>query len=221
MVECAADHLGQFKLALQEALKYCEQESIANIVLVVSALQNVQGTVIASTLGADTAKGLAQGKTLTLTNPSRTVTVLPAAKVGHAARGSLLLGVHLASSDIGKLDDSLSAAAIVYCPWTEDDGVKWLKTWEPKVWGESTWQVAPLNLHPAVEVTLNDIHSRVNVSSSLLHYADREFATKAFKSLQKGRHSFDAEDVRIWALRNGWKQSGSDALFKVAKKYEN
>lgn len=166
------------------------------------------------------AKGLAQGKTLTLTNPNASVTVLPAAKVGHAARGSLLLGVHLAPSDIGKVDDSLSAAAIVYCPWTEDDGVKWLKTWEPKVWGASTWQITPLALHAAVEATLNDIQSHVNVSSNLLHYADREFVKKSFKLLRKQGYLFDSEDIRIWALRSGWTQGGAEALVNVAKKYE-
>lgn len=221
IVECTPGHLDQLKLALQEGLKYCEQETIQHLVLVVPALQNVSGTVIASVLGSDMARSLVQGKTLTLTNPGAMITMLPAAKVGHASRDSLLLGVHLASSDIGKVDDNLSAAAVAYCPWTEDDGVTWLKTWEPKVWGTNTWRVVPTDLHPTVEAALKNIHSCVNVSSSLLHYADKELVTKTFKSLHKEGHSFDAEDVRIWALRNGWKQSGSDALFKVAKRYEN
>lgn len=116
---------------------------------------------------------------------------------------------------------SLAAAAIVYSPWIESDGARWLKTWEPEVWGASTWQVTPLSLDPPVEAALEDIHGRVNVSSSLLHFADKEFVTKTFKSLHNQGHSFDAEDVRMWALRNGWKQSGSNALVKVAKKYGN
>jgi|GEM_PF-2077088 len=220
LVECVPNHESQCKLALEEASKYCDEQGVGELVLIVPTLQSALGTVVAQVLGQEATKALLLRKSIALRNSGARLSMLPAAKAAHATHGSILVCVHLASSDIAKVDDILSPVAIVYCPWTEDEGKRWLRTWQPVVWGAQTWQVAPFNLHPDVEAALQTIHATVNVPSNLLHAADKELVTNTFKALRKKGRVLDAGDIHIWALRNGWTHTGAGALAKVAKRYE-
>ncbi|BCQ28160.1 hypothetical protein NK8_63490 (plasmid) [Caballeronia sp. NK8] len=222
LVECANDHVEQVRTAVKRAVEYCIADKISKIAVIVPALQHVDSSTVAKVLGGENVKAMSQGKVLKVSDSQEvSIALTPAAKAANADTGSLLLAVHLDESDIGKVDDHSRASAIVYCPWTEDAGRQWLRTWQPTFWGTQTWKVPPLGLSPAVEAALKSIHTVVNVSSGLTHTSDKAFAASQFKALGKQGEFLELDDLRIWALRHGWKQSGAKALVKVAGKYAN
>jgi hypothetical protein len=122
LVESGLNGADQLALAMTRTLDWCKDKRVARIVLVVPVLQHVHATAIASVLGKDSAKSLAGGEILTFAGSTTMASLLPAAKINTAPADSFLVGVHLALSDMGKVDDTLSAAGVAYCPWTESEG---------------------------------------------------------------------------------------------------
>jgi hypothetical protein len=208
------------QLALREAVKYCITNNIQNIVLVVPAKGHFLGGIVADVLG-HAAKSLHAGNSVTISGTNISLTLAHPGGISVVPKSALLLGTHLSQDGIAKLDDAFNASAIVYVPWMEEEGKEWMSTWQPIIWGPSTWQFAASTMAPAVLDALNGLHSRVNVMTGLAHPADKEDAKATFKELKKGGHPIDPEEIKRWALRNGWNQQATKDLHTLAKRFEN
>ncbi|WP_144023140.1 hypothetical protein [Burkholderia sp. AU15512] len=221
LVENVGPNIATAKLAMAEAVKYCASNNIANISLVVPAKGHFLGGTIAEMLGDKTAKALHAGRSVKVGGSNVSVTLEFPARIAAVQANTLLLGAHLSTSDMGKLDDCASPAAIVYLPWSETDGKEWLSLWQPSIWGNASWQVAAPSMDPAVIAALESLQTRVNVATGLAHPSDKKDALETFRVLRQAGHPVNANEVRNWALRNSWDQRGAGDLEAVAKKYES
>jgi hypothetical protein len=219
LVENIGGNTPNFELALAEAVKYCSSNGIEHIVLVVPSKGHFLGGVIAESLGKQGAKSLHAGHALKISGTNISMTLAHPGSIATVPVTALLLSAHLSTSDMRKVDDSLSPSAIVFLPWSDAEGKEWLSTWQPSIWGSSTWQVAAPTMDPAVTAALEDLQRHVNVTTGLPHPTDKRAANEAFKALKQGGHQIDADEVRKWALRNDWDQRGAAELAAVAKKY--
>jgi hypothetical protein len=221
LVENVGPTIAAAKLAMAEAVKYCVSNNIANIVLVVPSKGNFLGGAIAKMLGDKIAKALHAGQSVKVQGSNISVTLAYPRSIATVATNALLFGAHLSTSDMGKLDDCASPAAIVFLPWNETEGKEWLSLWQPSIWGNATWQVAAPSMDPAVIAALESLQTRVNVTTGLAHPADKKDALETFRALRQAGHPINANEVRNWALRNNWDWRGAEDLEAVARKYES
>lgn len=221
LVENVGPIMATAKLAMAEAVKYCISNNIANIALVVPAKGRFLGGIIAEMLGDKIAKALHAGQSVEVGGSNISVTLAYPASIATVPTNTLLLGAHLSTSDMEKLDDCTSPATIVFLPWNEIEGKEWLSLWQPSIWGGATWRVAAPSMDPAITAALESLQSRVNVTTGLAHPADKKDALETFKALQQAGHPINANEVRNWALRNNWDRRGARDLEAVAKKYES
>jgi hypothetical protein len=117
---------------------------------------------------------------------------------------------------MAKVDDS-PARAILYLPWTEDEGREWKATWRPETIGRDTWRPNVAELPEKVQARLTELTKQINLSTGLGHPSDKASAKKAIADLRAGGHDFDAGEIKRWAKRHGWRSDAATELEAIAK----
>jgi hypothetical protein len=110
---------------------------------------------------------------------------------------------------MGKVDSVFSAKAIIYLPWLSDEGERWDKQWNEKP-----------ALNSDVELRLKRLTTSVNLANGygLGHPSDIEAAKKMFQNFEKENIEISPEEIRKWAVQNGWPAIGAQRLFELAEK---
>lgn len=116
------------------------------------------------------------------------------------------------------INDLNNARAIIVVPWTEDEKEEWIRTWNPQIIGEKSLTPQPLDINPGVEMALDALTNRINLSTGLTHPSDKESTIQIFKELHENNIPFIPEDLKIWALRNSWTSSGANQLRDIARR---
>jgi hypothetical protein len=68
---------------------------------------------------------------------------------------------------------------------------------------------------------LKSLTHAVNLTTGLGHPSDKLAAIQMFKALKKVRENFVPDEVRAWAVRNGWRADHARALGDLAQKIQN
>ncbi|KGC29858.1 hypothetical protein [Burkholderia pseudomallei] len=221
LIENEGPNIENVKLALHEVVVYCSSHGLGHIALIVPAKGHFLGGIVAEALGQQQAKSLHAGRPLAVSGLNINITLAHPGNITTIPTGTFLVGMHLPSSVMQKVDDAAAPSAIAYLPWSEDEGKEWLSTWNPSIWGTNTWKVSATEMNPEVLAALEKLQRRVNVATGLTHPADKKDATETFKSLKKHGYPIDADEIRAWASRNGWNHRAANALAAVATKYQN
>lgn len=217
IIENSGPDLDALKTALQGAIGICASSSISVITFLVSQKQSFPSTVVGSFLGTDNSKALCDGSSIQLAKGLSANLLSEKTFQLHQSYG-MLIGVYLSQSGINLLD-SANAKAIVFLPWTENEGKSWLATWNPTTLGKSTWQVAAHKLDKPVEDSLETLTQLINLSTGLSHPSDNKSAKDMFSRLKASGHRPDAESVRIWALNHNWQPDHAEDLKKLSQAY--
>jgi hypothetical protein len=208
------------KMLFAEAIRYSSMNNIRKITLLVSVKGSFPDTVVGNFLGQKNSKKLCKGNSLLITDNISLNLDIPKNMSGFGAYG-LVIGIYLSKHDLNALDSIRSAKAIAYLPWFEDEGKAWAATWCPKVWGISSWSVIPVSLPFFVEEELQRLTRIINLSTGLTHPSDKTAAQQIFKKLKSGGHTIHPENIRQWAIKNGWQPRHAEALSQLASKYCN
>ncbi|MDW3689038.1 hypothetical protein RA280_46465 [Cupriavidus sp. CV2] len=217
MVENVGTNIDAVKIVFEEAFKYAVSNGIAQITLLVPVKGAFPDTAVEKFVGPN-AKSLCKGGSMQL-GGGVSLDLITARDAPSYRSNGIVIGVYLSQIDLDALDSVRSARAIVYLPCFEEEGKAWMSTWSPVVWGASTWSVAPVSLPPAVEAELLRLTSAVNLTTGLSHPSDKENAKRTFSSLKRDGHNVQPEDLRRWAIKNGWAPRHAEDLFKLAGKY--
>ncbi len=67
-----------------------------------------------------------------------------------------------------------------------------------------------------VEIALISLTGRVYLSTNLTHPSDKGAAVGLFRILRDNGTKFDPDEVRRWAIQNGWKTKGANKLREIA-----
>jgi hypothetical protein len=110
------------------------------------------------------------------------------------------------------LDGLPNVNALCVVPWVEQDVAIWLSARQPTdLLGKAQQRPAP-RLDPVIEVALEHLTNRVNLSTGITHPSDRDAAVLTFQALRKGRYSATEAELEAWALAHDWTPDGARDL---------
>ena len=217
------DHGGNVenaKFMLSEAMRICQRDGMSRITLFVPNKGSFPSTVVGQFLGGVTKK-LCKGEAVCLTE-NISLDLQSANKVRHICHYEMIVGVYLSLESLFKLESEVSAKAIIFLPWMEDEGKRWLSTWDATILGANTWQVQQTSLPPDVENALSGLTHGINLSTGLIHPFDRKAARSVLTELRDLGHALCSADVRSWAVRNGWRpDDAKDLADEVARIFKS
>lgn len=129
-----------------------------------------------------------------------------------------VLAVWADDQQLDKLE-KLGASALCAIPWNRADIDDWKLNFNPinLRTGNSAGADETVTNKVVVEA-LKSLTARVNLSSGLGHPSDKAAAVQLFKALRAGGEPFDANHVRAWAARNGWRADHARQLGELAQK---
>ena len=130
----------------------------------------------------------------------------------------IIIGFYLTQKGIDVFDSARNAKILIFLPWLEEESNNWIDRWNPIILGEESKSPISL-LGPVVEKELADLTSLINLSTGLGHPLDKKHAEDTFKKLRASGETIDPNDIKNWAIRNGWVPKHADRLAKLASKY--
>ena len=68
-----------------------------------------------------------------------------------------------------------------------------------------------------VEIALISLTRRVNLSTNLTHESDKGAAVGLFRILRDEGIVYDPDEIKRWAIKNGWKTKGANKLKDIAE----
>jgi hypothetical protein len=121
------------------------------------------------------------------------------------------------SKDLDLLDGLQSLKALVVVPWNDDEISTWRQARRATdLLGHREVAPEPTISDPVVAAALTDLTKRINLSTGLNHPDDRSAAIQAFRILKRNRHQFQPDEIRAWAMANGWSADHARALSEYA-----
>ncbi len=204
-------------LAFAAALKLAKDIDAHEVTLVAPSKEHFDATVVGEFLGDSAAKKLVGGHSITFKD-SITLKLESISTLKKGSDARVILAAYIPQKDLTTIDSVRTATAVVFLPWLRNEGEFWQKTWNAEVLGESVESHEP-QLHGDVLNGLNQLTARVNLSTGLGHPLDKQAATELFRDLQAKKTRFDPAEVRIWAVRNGWKPVHAEDLMQTAARF--
>jgi len=182
--------------------------AIQEAILFVAAKNCLQYTTLETALGEQNAKLLRNGGTVALPSgvPMRLETIRT---LKLATKPSVLISIY---SDDKMLDQVESKHknlfAIVAHPSFPEALDRWQKAWSPLM----------VISDRIVTQALVSLTQSINLSNRVLNPRDKEHAERTLKILRIHGRVEDPENIRSWAIQNGWQLKAADELEKLALK---
>ncbi|EOU9610867.1 hypothetical protein QMT25_00790 [Cronobacter dublinensis] len=101
------------------------------------------------------------------------------------------------------VDSVQNINSIVFLPWSEEEGKRWLSTWGPEIVGPSTWKILKPELPGPIGNEILRLGRCINMSTGLSHPSDKNRAKRIFAGLKKQGLKASEEAVRQFAANNG------------------
>lgn len=206
-----------WKLALGCADEMARKHSVESVVLLTHTKDQIRHTSLATSLGEKLAKILDKGGTVAL--PS-------GAKLRHATKQTIgtwvsneVVVVGYGEEGILKFVDGLQGlAGVIVVPEFENSADSWIDRWNPIVLGRERKATVSLIDDPVVETALKTVSDLSNLSHSVMHPRDKQFANEVLRILKSKGHDLKPERIESWAIRSGWQPRAAQELAKLAGK---
>lgn len=218
LVENHGSNQESLKLAFAKAFQACQDSGLSNITLVFSTKGTFTSSDIADLLGDKAAKALIKGSAINLGDGVSLTLEIPK-NIRTFGRYDVLLSTYLTDKDMDIIDGVKSVNSIVFLPWNKEEGKRWLSTWNPQVVGKQSWNVPANSLPQRVQDVILKLGRCINMSTGLAHPSDKDMAKRLFSELKKNGVYTSSEEVRKFAIQNGWEPSRAQELAKFASKY--
>lgn len=206
-------------LALGYADEICKlsQGKVQEAILFVPGKDSVKYTTLASALGERNAKKLHDGGVVALPSgvPMRLETIRTLRWV---TKPSVLISIYSDQKMLDQVDSIKNLFGIVAVPHVSEALEAWQKTWSPTVHGVPKQSPQTLISDPIVEQALLSLTAGINLSHSLLNPRDKEHADRTLRILRANGHVEQPENLRSWAIKNGWHPKAADEFEKLAIK---
>ena len=221
MIENDGPNTGNINRALSKAHELCKKLGLKRITLMYSTKKGFQDSVIADFIGKPEVKALASGQSIELADNIRLEFDMPRNTFSNS-KYDVVFAVYLGNEDIDRIDSIKNVKSIVFLPWLEDIGKRWFATWHPEIVGPSTWCVTESQLSVLVSDAISQIGRCINKSTGLgksAHASDKALAKRIFSELKKQGIEASEEEIREFAVHNGWNATQAQELASFAKKY--
>lgn len=203
--------------AFAAAFAQATANSATTIHLIVPSKAAFSTTVIADALGEKATKELLKGNMVAIKN-GVVFKLESADTLRNSTAIRIALAAYLGARDLRAVDSLGGLQSVVFLPWHSDDGEGWQQSWSAEVLGEKCPE-AKLNLNADLEEKLKSLTMIINRSTGLSHPSDLKTAKQMFESLVADGVPVEPREVKIWALRNGWRPDHAEDLYDLAIKY--
>lgn len=204
-----------WSLALAYATKIAEAAGVhPNVTLFVHTMNQIRHTSLVSHLGEQQAKRLASKQALSLkggTLSLQTLHTLP-----RRLPDGVIVAYYANAELLDAADDVEALAGIVAVPELSGECDSWAARWGALVHGKGQKTPDRLIKDPVVEKALADLVSAVNSSTGIGHPSDKAIANEILRILRAKGHEINADDIRSWAIQQGWSSRLADDLAKLA-----
>jgi len=201
----------------------CEIERTLEVIFLVPAKASLTSGPLHEALGASVHSALVKGNPVKL--PSGVQMRCETMKtLRWVTKPSVLIAVFASQDMMNKVDSLQNLVAIVAVPWTSDAVQDWEKTWSPKVLGkpaESGEPTQPANrliADPVVEQAMKSLTAMINRAHNILHPSDEDHAKRILRILRSHDHKEPAQNIKLWAIKNGWLPKAAERLEVLAEK---
>ncbi|QWT44898.1 hypothetical protein [Azospira inquinata] len=206
-------------LAFGYADEICKlsQGKVQEAILFVPGKDSVKYTTLTSALGERNAKKLHGGGVVALPSgvPMRLESIRTLRWV---TKPSVLISIYSDQKMLDQVDSIKNLFGIVAVPHVPEALEGWQKTWSPTVHGVPKQSAQTLISDPIVEQALRSLTHGINLSHSLLNPRDKEHADRTLRILRANDHVEKPENLRAWAIKNGWHPKAADEFEKLAIK---
>lgn len=206
-------------LAFGYADEICKlsQGTVQEAILFVPGKESVKFTTLTSALGERNAKKLHDGGIVALPSgmPMHLETIRTLRWV---TKPSVLISIYSDQKMLDQVDSTKNLFGIVAVPYIPEALERWQKTWSPTVHGAPKQSAQKLIGDPVVEQALVSLTHGINLSHSLLNTRDKEHSNRTLRILRANGHVEKPENLRSWAVKNGWHPKAAEELEKLAIK---
>lgn len=203
--------------------RLCETSSTLDVIFLVPAKASLTSGALHEALGATMHSKLVKGVPVTL--PSGAQMRCETMKtLKWVSKPSVLIAIFAGQDMMDKIDSLQNLVAVVAVPWTPDAIENWNRTWSPQVLGKPTKSgksAAPaikLIADPIIEQAMKSLTSVINLGTAVLNASDDDHAKRILRILRSRNHQEPAENIKLWAIKNGWLPKAAERLETLAEK---
>ncbi len=138
IVENNGSNPDAIKLAFSQAYSQCKSAGLSKITLVFPTKGAFKTSDIANFVGDAAAKALFKGLSVNLGDGIQLTFDIPK-NINSFSNHDVVLATYLTDKDMDIVDSINNVNSIVFLPWLEKDGKRWLSTWNPQTVGTSSW----------------------------------------------------------------------------------
>lgn len=183
LIENNGSNQNNIKLATSKTYHLCKDAGLQRITLLFPAKGTFSHSDIAAFLGEQAVKALLKDQKVDLGNNILLDFNIPKNFSVHGNH-DIVLATYLTDKDMDIVDSARNVDSIVFLPWSEVEGKRWLSTWAPEIVGPSTWEVQKAQILPSVGDEILRLGSCINMSTGLSHPSDKDMAKQIFTSLK-------------------------------------
>jgi hypothetical protein len=208
-----------WQLAAMYALKIASESTpaVSDLILLTHTKQQLEHTSLANHLGPTATKALSKGTKVNLPN-GMTMRHETLRTLGHSARNTIVIAFYAEDRMLETLDGQNGIVGVVAVPDFDGQIDLWIQRWNPIIHGAKRSKSEDLVEDPVTEKALESITLRSNIAYNTLHPRDKNYANEVFRILRAKGHTLDANMIKSWAIRAGWKPGGAKELSGVADK---
>lgn len=206
------------KQCISFALKLSRENGFKMVTFLVPTKSNFEHSIVADLLGQQAMNALLKGKKVKAI--ADIYFELESIKTFRAyASYEIIIGFYLTQQGIDVFDSARNANVLIFLPWLEEESNNWIDRWNPIILGEKEASRPTTTLSQVVEEKLSNLTSLINLSTGLGHPLDKKHAEDTIKKLHRAGEIINSNDIKNWAIRNGWAPKHADQLAKIASKY--
>lgn len=200
--------------------RICEASSTLEVIFLVPAKASLTSGPLAEALDTPVHSALVKGNPVKLPSGAqmRCETMKTLQTV---SKPSVLIAVFAIQDMMDKADSLQNLVAVVAVPWTPDSVEDWERTWSPKALGQPTKRTKPapkLIADPIVEQAMKSLTTMVIPAHNTMHPSDENHAKLVLRILRSHNHQEPAENIKLWAIKNGWRPKAAERLETLAEK---
>jgi hypothetical protein len=205
-----------FQAATGYATAICEKNSVSDVILLTHTKHQLNHTSLSRCLGDRAVRALAKGAVGLGSGVSLSAETMRTLR--WPARRSVLI-VYYAEAEILNFVDGLkNVVGVVAVPDLPGQADAWAERWGVIVPGGAKKPPATLIEDEVVVRALEMLTKMVNLSSGLGHPRDKAFANDTLRILRAKGHADPTNNIRSWAIRNGWKPEHAADLEALSRK---
>lgn len=200
--------------------RLCATSGAVEVIFLVAAKPSLTSGPLHEALGATVHNALVKGKPVML--PSGAQMRCETMKtLKWVSKPSVLIAVFASQDMMDKIDSLQNLVAVVAVPWTPDAIKNWVATWSPVELGKpakSAKATPKLIADPIVEQAMKSLTSVINRGTAVLNASDDDHAKRILRILRSRNHQEPAENIKLWAIKNGWLPKAAKRLEILAEK---